>query len=88
MTKPNGLPPHLNSIWDETQESFSARIGPIGMEALCIQIYRMRDAQERISREGAVVADAKGAPAAHPALAVEKQAQAEIRQWVAKYGRA
>jgi hypothetical protein len=47
----------------------------------------MRDAQRRITAEGIVVADAKGNPCPHPALAVEKQAQGEVRAWLGKYGR-
>lgn len=63
-------------------------IGLIGMEALCGQIYRMRDAQARITKDGAIVADAKGNPIPHPAIPIEKAAQAEVRAWVVKFGRA
>jgi hypothetical protein len=61
-------------------------IGSAGLEALVVQVHRMRDAQERITAEGIVVADSKGNPIPHPALAIERQAQVEIRTWLAKYG--
>ena len=83
---PRALPEHLRPIWSETVPKVRSTIGPVGLEALCGQIYRMRDAQERITKDGAIVADAKGNPVPHPALAIEKQAQAEVRAWVIKFG--
>lgn len=87
MKKPPSLPEHLRPIWDEMENEVSERIGAAGLEALCGQVYRMRTAEDRVSREGIVVADVKGNPAPHPALAIEKQAQAEVRAWLLKYGR-
>lgn len=84
---PDHLPAHLAPIWEEILPTVQPAIGPVGLEALCAQIYRMRDAQERVTKDGAVVADAKGNPCPHPAIAIEKQAQAEVRAWVAKFGR-
>lgn len=86
LSPPASLPKHLAPIWEETAQQVRRAIGPAGLEALCAQIYRMRDAQERITRDGAIVADAKGNPAPHPALAIEKQAQAEVRAWLIKFG--
>jgi hypothetical protein len=86
LEKPATLPEHLSGIWDETAPKVRRAIGPLGLEALCGQIFRMRDAQERITRDGAIVADAKGNPCPHPALAIEKQAQGEVRAWIVKFG--
>ena len=61
-------------------------IGEVGMQALCTQIHRMRDAGRRISEEGLIVADARGNPTPHPAIAIEKGAQAEVRQWLQRFG--
>lgn len=83
---PDHLPEHLRPIWEETAPKVRRTIGPIGLEALCGQIYRLRDAEQRVTRDGAVVNDAKGNPVPHPALAIERQAQAEILKWIAKYG--
>lgn len=40
-----------------------------------------RPLQDRLDSEGLVVADAKGNPIPHPALALERQAHAEVRAW-------
>lgn len=61
-------------------EGYEAIDGP-DLEAYCGQVSRLRDAQARIAKEGLIVADGKGQPVPHPALAVEKSAQAEIRSW-------
>lgn len=87
LNKREGLPEHISAIWDELAGSVRDRIGNAGMEALCGQVYRLREAEGRISEEGMVVQDAKGNPVPHPALAIEKQAQAEIRNWVDKFGK-
>lgn len=87
LTKRKGLPKHISLIWDELKEQLQPRIGGPGLEALCGQVYRLREAERRISEEGMVVQDVKGNPIPHPALSIEKQAQAEIRNWINKYGR-
>lgn len=85
ITRPLTLPDHLVPIWAELEPQFHPRIGAAGLEAACIQVHRMRDAQERVTREGAVVADSKGNPCAHPALAIEKDASAQLRTWLEKF---
>lgn len=83
MSAPEHLPKNVSDVWEELAKNLdnpgTAR-GP-AFEAYCGQIARLRDAQNRISEEGLVIADAKGQPIAHPALVVEKQAQVEIRAW-------
>lgn len=87
MRKRGGLPEHLSKIWDDVEPTVYPVIGPVGLEALCGQVHRQRDAEQRITEEGLVVQDSKGNPVPHPAIVIEKQAQAEIRQWLLKYGR-
>jgi P27 family predicted phage terminase small subunit len=86
IERPEHLPAELVDIWEEMLPQVSRRIGAAGLEALCMQVSRMRDAHRRIETEGMVVQDPKGNPAPHPALAVEKQAQGEVRQWLVKFG--
>lgn len=86
MKIPDSLPDHLREVWCDLVDQVKPAIGTAGMEALCGQVYRMRDAQRRITEEGLVVLDAKGNPAPHPAIAVEKQASAEVRAWVKEFG--
>lgn len=86
LIRPPHLAEKLGPIWDEMAGQVRSRIGSSGLEALCLQIHRMRDAQARIDKEGLIVADAKGAPAPHPAILIERAAQVEIRAWIIKFG--
>ena len=85
MKTPAHLSEEMLAIWAETKPSVSFKIGPLGLEALCGCIERMRDARGKIKAEGSVVADARGNPIPHPALAIEKAMQSEIRVWIGKY---
>lgn len=85
--KPDHLPDHLSEIWDELVDQVHPRIGTAGMEALCGQVYRVRDAQRRVTEEGAVVADDKGNPVEHPALDIERRAQDQVRRWMKDFAR-
>ena len=82
INKPDNLPDHISVIWDELIDSVRFQIGEAGMESLCSQVYRMREAGTRIDEEGIVVQDSKGNPVPHPAIEIEKRAQAEIRAWM------
>ena len=88
LIRPSHLALTLIPIWDEMVGQVRSRIGSSGLEALCLQIHRMRDAQGRIDAEGLIVADAKGAPAPHPAIPIERAAQVEVRAWIVKFGAA
>lgn len=84
---PPTLPAHLQPLWRELAPQVSRAIGPLGLEALCAQAYRMRNAREKIDREGEIVLDPRGNPAPHPALAIEKQAGVEVRDWLKRFAR-
>lgn len=86
LDRPATLPEHLRDIWDEMVDQVRPAIGSAGLEALCAQIWLARDARSRIERDGTIVQDAKGNPIEHPALGIERKAQAEIRTWLGKYG--
>lgn len=58
----------------------AARVTP-ELEAYAGQVVRLRDAQRRLAVEGSVVEDPKGFPIQHPALAIERAAQEELRKW-------
>lgn len=55
-------------------------VGP-ELESYCVTVARARDAARRIDEEGAVVNDERGNPVEHPALAIERKAQAAIKSW-------
>lgn len=84
MNPPAHLPESEAAIWSEIVRSWGADadrvVGP-ELEAYCGQVARLREAQRRIAVEGLVTADPKGFPIPHPAIAIEKSAQAEIRAW-------
>lgn len=88
MTAGSAAPGHLSAaaaaVWDEVVAAHGVDahrvVGP-DLEAYCVQVARMRDAQARVDAEGLVVADHKGLPVPHPAIALERAAQAEVRAW-------
>ena len=84
MSAPEHLSPEARSVWDSVVAGKPGCEGP-DLEAYCVQVSRMRDAQTRIDREGLVVADAKGNPIPYPALAIEKAAQVEVRAWADRF---
>jgi phage terminase small subunit len=84
----NEAPAHLRAperqAWEELAGRWPAGVKmPEGadFEAYLGQVARLRDAQERIATDGMIVQDARGNPVAHPALAIERSAQSEIRTW-------
>jgi len=83
VSAPEHLSPAARAVWDTTvgaHPSPDRIVGP-DLEAYCTQVARMRDAQARVDAEGLIVADAKGNPVPHPAIALERAAQAEVRAW-------
>lgn len=89
------IPPplHLSTAaaesWSEITASLTEEAGgeSAALEAYATALARLRDAQSRIDREGSLIADAKGNPIQHPALAIEKSAAAEIRLWAVHFRR-
>lgn len=83
LTPPNHLPPDVAEVWVEHAASGVAphKLDSPDFEAYAGQVCRLRDAQRRLSVEGLVIADPKGNPVPHPALAIERAAQVELRQW-------
>jgi len=80
---PTHLPADVAAVWSEFAAK-SPRLGP-DFEAWCGQVARLRDAQRRLHEEGTIVADAKGTPMPHPALDIERKAQAELRSWGSRF---
>lgn len=82
MSAPAHLSEQAVKVWDELVADLGGLpVNRPAFEAYCVQVARLRDAQARIDREGLVVADEKGRPVPHPAIVIEKAAQAEIRAW-------
>ena len=49
---------------------------------IALQLERANEARERIEEEGVIVRSDKGVVIAHPALAVEKQAQEKLEKMI------
>lgn len=84
-------PVHLDgdaaAVWTEIvdQHHDPGRIVGPDLEAYCGQVAMLRDARRRVAREGTIIANERGRPEAHPAIALELRAQAEIRAWGDKF---
>lgn len=83
MTAPAHLSTAAAAVWRELEDG--GMIPGPGFDAYCNQVTIERDASARISAEGLIVADAKGQPVPHPALDIQRRAQAEIRSWSGKF---
>lgn len=88
MRAPDYLTDDVTAVWAELVEDLGAtaerKVGP-EFEAYCGAVVRLRDAQRRIYEEELIVPDAKNAPVAHPAFAIERQAMDELRKWGDKF---
>ena len=80
-------PVHLSSgaatVWRELVSKHpdpESILGP-DFETYCVIVWRARDAARRIDSEGMVVNDERGNPIEHPALAIERKAQASIKSY-------
>jgi phage terminase small subunit len=85
LTIPERVNGDLGKVWAEMAPQVAVSIGAAGLEALCVQVVRMRDAAARINAEGMIVADVKGAPVPHPAISIERGAQSQVRDWLVKF---
>ena len=80
-------PEHLSrgaaAVWREVTSRHGEPEQIIGpeFEAYCVTVSRARDAAKRIDDEGAVVNDERGNAVEHPAFAIERKAQAQIKAW-------
>ena len=80
MSAPKHLSDLAAKVWDEcAPELQRKRLTDAQIEAYAVCVARMRDAQGRVDREGLIVADEKGRPIPHPALAIEKSCRAELK---------
>ncbi|WPM94305.1 terminase small subunit [Arthrobacter phage Marchesin] len=84
---PDRLDAEASAVWREVVEQHHEPeriVGP-DLEAYCSQVALQRDLRERIAAEGTIIADERGRPEPHPAIALERAAQKEIRDWGDKF---
>lgn len=81
---PSHLPEDVAAVWVEITTAYGdgwpAIAGP-ALDAYCAQVAVHRDATDRIARDGLIVEGPKGEPITHPAIAIQRTAQDEIRRW-------
>ena len=80
------IPDHLKDYWDEAKGSVKEKTPDAAIEALAGQIKLKRDAEKRISEEGAIVMDAKGNAVEHPGIKIAREAGREVQGWINRYG--
>lgn len=86
-------PMHLNAeaaeCWAEITAGMSDAelefVGSVVTGSYAVAVARQRDAQARIDREGIIVANQKGEPSPHPALAIEKSSSGEVRAFSSQF---
>jgi phage terminase small subunit len=86
MSRPKNLPEYLRDIWDEIAKEVKPTTPESAIDAMVRQVYLLRDAERRVSSEGAVVVDARGNATEHPAIKIQRDAGKELREWLQKYG--
>lgn len=77
------LSERARAVWDRVVEDRgvpATATGADGLAAYATAVARLEDARERIDRDGLIVADAKGQPVPHPALALERALQADLQK--------
>lgn len=84
---PSYLDAAAAGVWDEMIEQHHepARVAGPDLAAYCGQVALWRDLRDRVAREGSIIADERGRPEPHPAIALERAAQKEIRDWGDKF---
>lgn len=84
---PGYLDEDAADVWRETiaQHHEPAKIAGPDLAAYCGQVALWRDLRARVAREGSIIADERGRPEPHPAIALERAAQKEIRDWGDKF---
>lgn len=91
MAERFGPPEHLTErARDVWRELVSAHLDPetimgAELEAFCECVALERDASRRVAEEGTIVADERGRPIPHPAIAIARQAQQDIKGWGDKF---
>lgn len=83
ITPPDHLTGVAASVWRTIVEDSDTPnlLNPEELGAYCELVALEREASARVREEGSVVSDEKGRPVPHPAIAVARQAQQDIKGW-------
>lgn len=83
LSAPERLQGKALDAWNEivATNDIAGTVDRQALEAFCILVARLREAQERIDEEGMVVRGSNGRVVPHPALEVERKLAEQIRAW-------
>lgn len=92
LTPPASLPEPAAVVWREVvaaheavgDETIGRKVGP-RMEAFCSVMADMRDATERVARDGLLIQDARGQAIPHPAIEVKNSAVRELGRFGSEF---
>ena len=84
---PEHLSPVAADVWRDLVRNSDTPdlIVGVEMEAYCECVALERDATRRVVTEGTIVSDERGRPIPHPAIAVARQAQQDLKGWGDKF---
>ncbi|MDK8637520.1 P27 family phage terminase small subunit [Corynebacterium imitans] len=84
---PEHLSPEAAGVWDSviSESSNPALIAADELAAYCNQVVLERDCARRVREEGTIVADERGRPIPHPAIAVGRQAALDVKNWAERF---
>jgi P27 family predicted phage terminase small subunit len=90
-TCPDGVSPEVRKIWDYTVAELSQMrcVSPAdrdGLRAYCEAVHLHRLACEAINKLGLAERAGNGGAARHPAVAIQRDAAAAMRQWAQEFG--
>lgn len=77
---PVKLSPEARKLWDDTLSEYEPwnAADLKRLARACEALNRLRDAQRRIAKDGAVIPDGRGSKKAHPAVNIEKEAHRQL----------
>lgn len=83
LEAPERLQGKSRDVWNEivATNDLAGTVDRQALEAFCILVARLREAQERIDEEGMVVRGSNGRVVPHPALEIERKLAEQIRAW-------
>ena len=88
LDPPAHLPAMAADVWRETVARHGVHasrvVGP-ELEAYCQAVATAREARQRVAAEGMVITDWRGAPVAHPAIAVAVSAERQAERLSSRF---
>lgn len=88
LSPPSHLPEEAARVWKEVIDrhcTHASRIVGPELEAYCQAVATAREARKRVADEGMVILDWRGAPVAHPAIAIAVAAEKHAERLSARF---